>query len=154
MPVLPAVPSTMVPPGLSAPDFSAALMIRSAARSFTDWPGFMNSALPRMAQPVSSEALRNLISGVLPMASMTDGRMFMAVTFNTKGPMLPSALSKIGSSSWTRTSDHSINSRMLYQLSYRGMWARYNASSFDREAVFCGATFYGGSGGNRTPIQG
>ncbi len=30
---------------------------------------------------------------------------------------------KIGSSSWTRTSDHSINSRMLYQLSYRGMLA-------------------------------
>jgi hypothetical protein len=26
-----------------------------------------------------------------------------------------------GSSSWTRTSDHSINSRTLYQLSYRGM---------------------------------
>jgi hypothetical protein len=26
----------------------------------------------------------------------------------------------IGSASWTRTSDHSINSRMLYQLSYRG----------------------------------
>ncbi len=25
-----------------------------------------------------------------------------------------------GSPSWTRTSDHSINSRMLYQLSYRG----------------------------------
>ena len=25
-----------------------------------------------------------------------------------------------GSASWTRTSDHSINSRMLYQLSYRG----------------------------------
>ena len=26
-----------------------------------------------------------------------------------------------GSSSWTRTSDHSINSRTLYQLSYRGI---------------------------------
>ena len=25
-----------------------------------------------------------------------------------------------GSANWTRTSDHSINSRMLYQLSYRG----------------------------------
>lgn len=25
-----------------------------------------------------------------------------------------------GSASWTRTSDHSINSRTLYQLSYRG----------------------------------
>ena len=30
--------------------------MKSAARSLTDWPGFMNSALPRMVQPVSSEA--------------------------------------------------------------------------------------------------
>ncbi len=31
-------------------------------------------------------------------------------------------LEKFGSPTWTRTRDHSINSRMLYQLSYRGMW--------------------------------
>ena len=36
MPVLPAVPSTMVAPGLSAPEASAARMIPSAARSLTD----------------------------------------------------------------------------------------------------------------------
>src|SRR5690606_38222471 len=40
-----------------------------AARSFTDPPGFRNSALPRIVQPVSSDALRSLISGVLPTAS-------------------------------------------------------------------------------------
>ena len=28
---------------------------------------------------------------------------------------------RVGSPTWTRTRDHSINSRMLYQLSYRGM---------------------------------
>ena len=28
---------------------------------------------------------------------------------------------KNGSATWTRTKDHSINSRMLYQLSYRGI---------------------------------
>ena len=78
MPVLPAVPSTMVPPGFKAPDFSAARMMKSAARSLTDWPGFINSALPKIVQPVSSEAWRNLMRGVLPMASMTEGRMFMA----------------------------------------------------------------------------
>ena len=31
---------------------------------------------------------------------------------------------KLGSPSRTRTCDHSINSRMLYQLSYRGPWPR------------------------------
>ena len=56
MPVLPAVPSTITPPGLSAPRFTASWMMKSAARSLTDWPGFMNSALPRMVQPVAAEA--------------------------------------------------------------------------------------------------
>src|SRR6516165_4128845 len=70
IPVLPAVPSTTVPPGCSLPEFNASRMMNSAARSLTDWPGFMNSALPRMVQPVSSDARLSLISGVLPIASM------------------------------------------------------------------------------------
>src|SRR5271165_80655 len=71
MPVLPAVDSTTSPPGLSSPRFSASRIIHLPARSFTDWPGFMNSALPRMVQPVASEARESLMSGVLPMASTT-----------------------------------------------------------------------------------
>jgi hypothetical protein len=47
-------------------------MMKSPALSFTDWPGFMNSALPRISHPVSSEARRNLIRGVLPIASITE----------------------------------------------------------------------------------
>ncbi len=69
MPVLPAVPSTITPPGFSAPVATASLMMNSAARSFTDWPGFMNSALPRMRQPVAALARRRAIRGVLPTAS-------------------------------------------------------------------------------------
>ena len=69
MPVLPAVPSTMTPPGLSAPRATASRMMKRAARSFTDWPGFMNSALPRMRQPVSALARFSSMSGVLPTAS-------------------------------------------------------------------------------------
>ncbi len=72
MPVLPAVPSTMTPPGRSCPFASASCTIASAARSFTDWPGLRNSALPRIVQPVSSDARLSLISGVLPMASRTE----------------------------------------------------------------------------------
>ena len=60
----------MVPPGLSWPRFSASRMIQSAALSFTDWPGFRNSALPRMVQPVSSDARLRCTSGVLPIRSM------------------------------------------------------------------------------------
>ncbi len=44
-------------------------MIASAARSFTDPPGFMNSALPRIVQPVSAEARLSFIIGVLAMAA-------------------------------------------------------------------------------------
>ncbi len=73
MPVLPAVPSTIAPPGLSAPLAMASLTMASAARSLTDPPGFMNSALPRISQPVASDAARKRINGVLPMASITEG---------------------------------------------------------------------------------
>ena len=75
IPVLPAVPSTMVPPGLSAPRATASRMIQSAARSFTDWPGFMNSALPTISHPVASEAARRRIRGVFPTVSDRSERM-------------------------------------------------------------------------------
>src|SRR6478736_294376 len=71
MPVLPAVASTTSPPGRSSPRFSASRIIHLPALSFTDWPGFMNSALPRMVQPVSSEARFSLIRGVRPTAAAT-----------------------------------------------------------------------------------
>ena len=38
----------------------------------------------------------------------------------------PKPSGKFGSPTWTRTRDNSINSRMLYQLSYRGMWRGYS----------------------------
>src|SRR3954469_14827389 len=68
----------MRPPGPISPRFSASRIIWRAARSFTDWPGFMNSALPRIVQPVISDARRSLISGVLPIASITSGWIVMA----------------------------------------------------------------------------
>ena len=39
MPVFPEVPSTMVPPGLSCPEASAASMIALPMRSFTELAG-------------------------------------------------------------------------------------------------------------------
>src|SRR3546814_291548 len=78
MPVLPAVPSTITPPGPNMPRFSASSTIASAARSLTELPGLRNSALPIILQPVSSEALRSFIRGVLPMLSTNPSRMFMA----------------------------------------------------------------------------
>src|SRR5262249_47059268 len=80
MPVLPAVLSTTSPPGRSSPRFSASRIICSPARSLTDWPGFMNSALPRMVQPVSSDARLSLMSGVLPIDSMRSLRISMTLT--------------------------------------------------------------------------
>jgi hypothetical protein len=60
----------------------------SAARSFTDWPGFMNSALPRMVQPVSSEARLSLMRGVRPTAAATPlakGKTDLLVVLRTLG---------------------------------------------------------------------
>ena len=56
MPVLPAVPSTIVPPAWSAPRAKASRRMKRAALSFTEPPGFIHSALPRISQPVASEA--------------------------------------------------------------------------------------------------
>ena len=44
--------------------------MNNAARSLTDWPGFMNSAVPRIVHPVTADTRSSLISGVLPMASI------------------------------------------------------------------------------------
>ena len=68
IPVLPAVPSTIVPPGFNLPEFIAFFIILNAALSFTDCPGFKNSALPKIIQPVSSLACLNFIKGVFPIA--------------------------------------------------------------------------------------
>ena len=69
IPVFPAVPSTTIPFGFSRPLASASLTIQSAARSFTEPPGFINSALPRILQPVSWERLSILMRGVFPIDS-------------------------------------------------------------------------------------
>ena len=65
-----------VPPGEQAAAFGSPI-IPSAARSFTEPPGFRNSALPRISQPVSSLKELRRMSGVLPMASERDWRMGM-----------------------------------------------------------------------------
>src|SRR5262245_19936586 len=78
IPVFPAVPSTTMPPGRISPLASASVMMASAARSLIEPPGLRNSALPRIVQPVSSDALRSRISGVFPMVSRMPSRMSIA----------------------------------------------------------------------------
>ena len=87
MPVLPAVPSTMTPPGRSVPRAIASRTIARAARSLTEPPGFMNSALPRIVQPVAADAARNLMSGVFPMDSMTVGLKGMLTSLRRAGTL-------------------------------------------------------------------
>jgi len=72
IPVLPAVPSTMMPPGCKALFFSASRTMPSAALSFTEPPGFINSAFPKISHPVASEILFNRIKGVSPIQSTKD----------------------------------------------------------------------------------
>ena len=55
--MLPDVGSTIVPPGLSRPDSSAASIMRTAIRSFTDPPGLKYSTF---ARTVAAEALRDV----------------------------------------------------------------------------------------------
>ena len=51
--MFPLVGSTIVPPGRSAPDRSAASTMRTAMRSFTDPPGLRYSTLARTVAAVT-----------------------------------------------------------------------------------------------------
>jgi hypothetical protein len=68
-PVLPDVGSTIVPPGLRSPDFSAASTMRSAMRSFTEPPGFMYSILASTVPRAPPVVPPSFSSGVFPTSS-------------------------------------------------------------------------------------
>ncbi|SVC74160.1 uncharacterized protein METZ01_LOCUS327014 [marine metagenome] len=70
IPVLPAVPSTIIPFSLRIFFSSESFIIAQAALSFIDPPGFKYSAFPKILQPVSFEGPFSLINGVLPIASI------------------------------------------------------------------------------------
>ena len=68
--------------------------------------------------------LLDLESNVLPLTLMTYGASEEARTLDLllgKQTFYQLNYTRIGSPSWTRTSDKVINSHPLYQLSYRGM---------------------------------
>ncbi|MDI2023538.1 hypothetical protein PJL18_04086 [Paenarthrobacter nicotinovorans] len=72
IPVLPDVLSTMVAPGLSSPERSAARTILSAVRSLMEPPGFSDSSLTWMTLPSPRLKFSSLTSGVFPTFSRTE----------------------------------------------------------------------------------
>src|SRR5882672_3708698 len=73
MPVLPEVASMMTLFGVSLPDASPSRIIRAAARSFTDPPGFCHSAFAYNSTPGFSRSnWCRRTRGVLPIMSRTD----------------------------------------------------------------------------------
>src|SRR5438270_645431 len=74
-PVLPEVGSTIVPPGLSFPSRSAASIIASPIRSFTEPPGFRYSSFARSVHPVSRPIFWRRTIGVPPTSSRTLGNV-------------------------------------------------------------------------------
>src|SRR5712692_7151357 len=73
MPVFPEVASRIVRSRVSAPDASPSRIIRAAARSFTDPPGFCHSAFAYSSTPgVSRSKRRSRTSGVRPIKSTTE----------------------------------------------------------------------------------
>src|SRR5260370_6075605 len=71
------VGATIVPPGWSAPEASAAAIMRTAMRSFTEPPGLKYSTLASTSgawPPASSPrvTLRSLTSGVFPISSIRE----------------------------------------------------------------------------------
>jgi len=73
-PVLPDVHSTMVPPGLSRPSFSAASTMASPMRSLTLPPGLNVSIFASTGQGRSRATTRRRTKGVRPMVSRIDSK--------------------------------------------------------------------------------
>jgi hypothetical protein len=72
MPVLPDVPSMIVPPGARLPSRSASSIIRTAIRSLMELPGLNVSILASTSASVTPRVIALIrTSGVLPMASRT-----------------------------------------------------------------------------------
>ena len=70
MPVLPDVPSMIVPPGLSRPARSASSIIRTAMRSLIELPGLKVSTLASTVARTTSRVMVLMRTiGVWPMAS-------------------------------------------------------------------------------------
>src|SRR3954463_8718954 len=72
-PVLPEVGSTIVPPGRSFPSRSAASIIGSPIRSFTEPPGFRYSSLARISAPPGGVSFCSRTIGVAPTSSRMVG---------------------------------------------------------------------------------
>ena len=78
--MLPDVGSTIVPPGLSWPDASAAAIIRNAMRSLTDPPGLKYSTLASTCDPGMPRVTeRSRSSGVCPTSSLSESYTCMVV---------------------------------------------------------------------------
>ena len=78
IPVLPEVPSMIVPPGFSSPAFSASSIILTAMRSLAELPGLNVSSLARTVPGTTPWVMRLMRTrGVWPMVS----RMVSAIFF-------------------------------------------------------------------------
>ena len=69
MPVLPEVPSMMVPPGFNLPSRSASSIIFNAIRSLIELPGLVDSTFANMIAGIALVILFNLTKGVFPIVS-------------------------------------------------------------------------------------
>jgi hypothetical protein len=86
MPVLPDVPSMMVPPGLSNPFRSASSIIRIAMRSLMELPGLNVSSFAKTValSPLVIRLIRTM--GVSPTASRMESNAFFAVAVLMDAP--------------------------------------------------------------------
>src|SRR5204862_2318230 len=90
MPVLPDVPSMIVPPGLSRPAFSASSIIFTAIRSLIELPGLNVSILASTVASTSPRVIRLMRTiGVSPIASRIVSQIFFFTAVEAMSPSLP-----------------------------------------------------------------
>src|SRR5437899_3468237 len=89
IPVLPEVPSMIVPPGLSSPAFSASSIIFTAMRSLIELPGLNVSIFASTVASISPRVIRLMRTiGVSPIASRIVSQIFFFTTVESMVPSL------------------------------------------------------------------
>src|SRR5919204_1039771 len=118
-PVLPEVGSTIVPPGFSKPSRSAASIIATAGRSFTDPPGLVVSIFA-MRSHVRPRPMRgSRTSGVSPMRPRTES----AISISPRSPGSP-GIARDGTLQPVREHSFSIDVKASPEEVWEVFWYR------------------------------
>src|SRR5262245_42185870 len=122
MPVLPDVPSMIVPPGLSLPERSASSIIFTAIRSLIELPGLNVSILANTSASTRPRGIRfSRTSGVLPITSRMFWATFLRVAMLCARHLFELRLQRLQLTQQIVEALHGVSADFLIRLAYHAL---------------------------------